>query len=1018
MFPAKKSLISLLFRGQGRPWIGGWFFCTLSFVGVQQAGAVQEVGSLRGVIYDGDFEAPLVGAKVQIIERGLVVLSGPQGNYVVPNLDPGAYTIVFSRDGYVRQVKTGVVVTSGQLTDLNIWLSGDFTDMSEFVVQDVLSIGAGTEGALLKLRFDSPALMDSISADLMSRAGAGDAASALRLVSGATVQDGKFAVIRGLPDRYVSSQLYGIRLPTADEDKRAVQLDQFPASVIESIQVKKTFTPDQQGDASGGAVNVDLKGIPEELTFQYKAQYSVNSQVAGSNFLSYKGGGVGGLGKDDGGRDIQFGDGLPHDWDGAVGVTRESAPIDFKLSTSGGGKVVLDDDIVFGGFGSLFYERDSSFYDNGRDDSLWEVSPGAGLTPETKQGPGIPGTDFKTALFDVTKATQSVQWGGLAVFGLDVGESSYGMNFLYTHVAEDAAILAEDTRGKEAFYPGYDPYDTIDPGNDPDNIDSAPYLRTETLAYTERTTKTLQFTGEHTLPFGNVALGDFVFQPPELTWSLSNSTAFLDQPDKRQFGSKWTPSYLTPSWPPGSGSSSTDPTHTEYKPAANINVGNLQRTWKEIKEESNQVSLNLKVPFEQWSGDEGYLKVGFFDDALDRELKQQSYSNPGDFWSFTGDWTDFASAAFANESHLMEEADIDVPYSGIQDIRAYYGMLDLPFSEQLKFIGGARVETTHLATILSPEANAQWFPQGGFLPQFMKDADPGDYNQDFEETDLLPALALSYEPTDMFAIYAGYSQTIARQTFKEITPILHQEFLGGPIFIGNPDLGMSELKNFDLRMDYKPYDGGLLSVSWFHKDIKDPIEYVQRVAALTFTEPVNYPKGQLTGFEFEARQDLGHFLEPLDGFTIGANATFIDSEVTLPEDEAAALADPDIAAPMPTRDMTGAPKDLYNLFLSYDHEGTGTRYGLFYTYQGDSLVAGATTSNNNFVPNVYSVGRGELNFSMSKKLGKHFKLEFQAKNLLNSEFEEVYRSEFIGPDVTKTSYTAGSDFSISISANY
>ena len=89
--------------------------------------------------------------------------------------------------------------------------------------------------------------MDSISADLMSRAGASDAASALRLVAGASVQDGKFAVIRGLPDRYISSLLNGVRLPTSDEDKRAVELDQFPSSVIESIRVTKTFTPDQQG---------------------------------------------------------------------------------------------------------------------------------------------------------------------------------------------------------------------------------------------------------------------------------------------------------------------------------------------------------------------------------------------------------------------------------------------------------------------------------------------------------------------------------------------------------------------------------------------------------------------------------------------------------------------------------------------------------------------------------------------------------------------------------------------------
>ena len=996
MFSVPSALLMLTCQGLMGPRITGYLLVGYVAIGAPSAMAFQDLGSLRGVVYDGDFEAPLGGAKVLVIETGQAALSDPQGSFVLQGLEPGAYTLVFSRDGYVRQVKAGVVISSGKLTDLDIRLSGDFTDMAEFVVQDILAAGVGTEAALLKLRFDSPALMDSISADLMGRAGAGDAASALRLVSGATVQDGKFAVIRGLPDRYVSSQLNGIRLPTADEDKRAVQLDQFPSSVIESIQVKKTFTPDQQGDASGGAVNVDLKGIPEEFTFQYKLQYSANSQVVGSNFLSYDGGGVGAFGLDDGDRDTQYSDGLAHDWDGAVGVSRESAPMDFKLSTSGGGKVVLEDDIVFGGFGSLFYERDSSFYDNGRDDSLWEVSPGAGLTPEAKQGPGTPGTDFKTALFDVTKATQSVQWGGLVVLGMEVGDNLFGLNYLFTHVAEDTAILAEDTRGKETYFPGYDPNDVNDPGNDPDNIDSAPYLRTETLSYTERTTNTLQLVGEHILPLRDFGLGSFAFQAPELSWSLSQSEAKLNQPDKRQFGSKWTPSVSAPGWPPGAPPSESTPFHSEFKPAANINVGNLQRTWKDIKEDSTQLSFSIKVPFEQWSGDEGFLKAGYFDDALTRELSQQSYSNPNDFWIFEGDFSEYASKPFADEVHLLEEADIDVPYDGKQDIRAVYGMMEMPLSETFKVIGGARVESTKLSTSLSPEANAQWFPEGSFLPQFMEDASPEDYNQSFDETDLLPSISISYQPDESVGIFAGYSRTIARQTFKEITPILHQEFLGGPIFIGNPDLGTSDLQNFDIRLDYRPYDGGLYSVSWFYKDIDDPIEYVQRVAALTFTEPVNYPEGRLSGFELETRQDLGYFKESLEGLTMGMNATFIDSEVTLPGDEAAALADPDIGAPMPTREMTGAPDFLGNLYLSYDEQYSGTRLGLFYTYEGDSLVAGATTANNNFVPSVYSLGRGALNFSISKKLGKHFKLEFQAKNLLNSGFEQFYRSEFIG----------------------
>src|SRR6185295_5935434 len=117
--------------------------------------------------------------------------------------------------------------------------------------------------------------------------------------------------------RYVVSQMNGVRLPTADEDKRAVELDQFPAAIIESLQVSKTFTPDQQGDASGGAVNVRLKGVPKDPFFvSFKSQYSYNTQSSGrDDFLTYEGGGVDFWGMDDGGRDVQT-DLIGMDWRG------------------------------------------------------------------------------------------------------------------------------------------------------------------------------------------------------------------------------------------------------------------------------------------------------------------------------------------------------------------------------------------------------------------------------------------------------------------------------------------------------------------------------------------------------------------------------------------------------------------------------------------------------------------------------------------------------------------------------
>src|SRR6185295_6202282 len=94
------------------------------------------------------------------------------------------------------------------------------------------------------------------------------------------------------------------------------------------------------------------------------------------------------------------------------------------------------------------------------------------------------------------------------------------------------------------------------------------------------------------------------------------------------------------------------PEHWEpYKPAENINIGNFQRIWKSIDETSDQVSVDLKLPFEQWSGDQGYFKVGVFHDDVDRHFNQDTFSNAGDGSLFEGGFEDFWSAVFPNQDH-------------------------------------------------------------------------------------------------------------------------------------------------------------------------------------------------------------------------------------------------------------------------------------------------------------------------------------------------------------------------------
>ena len=338
-------------------------------------------------------------------------------------------------------------------------------------------------------------------------------------------------------------------------------------------------------------------------------------------------------------------------------------------------------------------------------------------------------------------------------------------------------------------------------------------------------------------------------------------------------------------------------------------------------------------------------------------------------------------------------------------------MLELPLTDWAKLIGGVRIESTRIEIVNDPEAQASWIPPGQFGTATLL---PGDGDVAFAQQDMLPSVGFVFDPLPGLTLRAAYNETVARQTFKELTPIFQQEYLGGPVFVGNPDLEMSAVRNFDLRADYTPIEGSLLSMSWFRKDIEDPIEYVEKVASYSFTTAVNYPRGTLSGIELEARQALGELWKPLDGFGVGANSTWIEAPVRLPDSATNPFAALPGVRPRSIRDMTNAPEYLYNLFATWDLAATKTSFGLFYTVTGDTLVQGPGPSNDFFVPATYETRYESLSLSVTQALGSHVKLSLAGKNLTDALRREVYRSEFIADDVTRRSYTDGVEWSLTI----
>ncbi len=134
--------------------------------------------------------------------------------------------------------------------------------------------------------------------------GAGDIASALTRVTGLSLSQGKFVVVRGLNERYSSATLNGSPLPSPEPLRRVAPLDLFPTSVLSDVVVSKTFSPENSGEFGGGAINLKTKGLPDEGFLELSLSTSFNSVTTNEDGFVYDGSDTDFLGFDDGLRDL------------------------------------------------------------------------------------------------------------------------------------------------------------------------------------------------------------------------------------------------------------------------------------------------------------------------------------------------------------------------------------------------------------------------------------------------------------------------------------------------------------------------------------------------------------------------------------------------------------------------------------------------------------------------------------------------------------------------------------------
>ncbi len=244
----------------------------------------------------------LIGVSVMLDGTKLGAVTDLQGNFVIRRVPVGTYTLTASSVGYEARKVTEVVVTDGGTVKIDLTLKPQLVQTQGITVEAKKL--KNTEASLLKERQNSSTVSDAISAEAISRAGAGDAASAMIRITGASVADGKYAVIRGLSDRYTNTRLNGSALPSADPDKQSFSMDIVPTNLLDNIVVTKSYSADQPGNFTGGSVNLVTKDFPDTRTLSFSAGSSYNSLYTGKQVLTSSSSSSDWLGYDDGMRDL------------------------------------------------------------------------------------------------------------------------------------------------------------------------------------------------------------------------------------------------------------------------------------------------------------------------------------------------------------------------------------------------------------------------------------------------------------------------------------------------------------------------------------------------------------------------------------------------------------------------------------------------------------------------------------------------------------------------------------------
>ncbi len=814
-----------------------------------------------------------------------------------------------------------------------------------------------TEAAMVQVAKNSPVIVNNVSAQEISKTQDTNAGEVIRRVPGVSLIDDKFVMVRGLSQRYNNVWINGGAAPSSEADSRAFSFDLIPSAQIDNMQIVKTPSPEYPADYTGGFIVVNTKDIPVENMFQVQVGGNWNTATHFQNFDYSKGSGTDFLGFDSGLRSLSGG------FNSVFNTFSGSDAIDLT------GNKLNNDWVV--------KSRKP----------IGDVKLSANLGRRWKIAGHQMGMIAAINYTNEYRTFRDMQNNQFGVYDERNDRSIYLSNSIdnqYNHNVRLGAMLNFTllSRGGNNKYQFKNIFNQL--GNDRytnryGKDEQSNTTRSAEYYYRSRTTYNGQFTGKHTLA------------NDELDWSLSYSYANRNVPDRRR--------YVV-----------SDALETDV---IQLTTGNdISREWTRLDEHIFSAAVNDSHSFRfgTWTP---VLKAGAYGEYRTRNYKTREliYSwntsttqLPAGFRKMDMPTLLSNSEYFGAEKlYLLEEPNMRDNYKGNNTMGAAYLAATLPIGK-LSIYAGLRYEYDKMELVTNT-----------------RDDRESPFSHFYTYNDLFPSFNATWKFNDSHQLRFSYGKTVNRPEFREVSPSVFYDFDLAADVKGNTDLTPCYVQNFDIRYEFYPSKGEMISVALFYKYFDSPIEWTYTLAGgnrLIYSY-MNADKANTYGVELDIKKDLSFI--GLRGLSWSFNGALIKSRVDFSQQ----------TTQENHRPMQGQSPFLVNTGFFYKNEKLQFDAALLYNCIGKRIIGvgrneGSTTGNETLrVPDSYEMPRSVIDLSLSKRFGTHWEVKFNVRDLLA---QKVYYKEFLTANIndgTKKeveqvtrSFRPGRNIGLSIAYNF